>query len=100
MTKRRSQSPRGVPGVRLAVSAAAVAATLGGWVALARDTAPAALAGAEVAPAIASSIPTLVPVVTVVPEGAVQTGGMAARPAFRNRSSSRPAPLAVTRSSR
>jgi len=106
--------PKGAPGVKLLISAAALAATLGGWTRLAAihgGTAPPASG-----PAMASSdqlsaalgvepLPTLVPLVTAPTDnGASQV----TRPQGPARSQAtaptvparRPQPLAFTRSSR
>lgn len=89
-------------GLKLAIGAAALAATVGGWAALAPQTPPATLP----APATASApewllapppVPTLAPVASLdgAPAApAPRQPAVAAAPAFR------PAPLTVTRSSR
>lgn len=108
--------PKGAPGVKLLISAAALAATLGGWTRLAAihgGTAPPApppgptMASADQLPAASGvePLPTLVPLVTPpmdngaspVTRPQVPARSQASAPPVPAR---RPQPLAFTRSSR
>jgi hypothetical protein len=85
MTQPRPPRRTSAPGLKTLISAAAVAATLGGWAVIARaDPAPAS----EAAPVVVSE--SLPPIPTIVPLGNAPIAPAAARPI----------PITVTRSSR
>jgi hypothetical protein len=101
MIRQRTASSTPAQGLKLILSAAAVAATLGGWAALTTATPPAAET---------SSPPTSLleqpPIPTLVPLAGARASDTAlvAAPALRQVSSppvtNRPAPVTLTRSSR
>jgi hypothetical protein len=112
--RQRQSAPRGqprsrggAPGIKALITAASVAATLGGWALLAQGMQPASMVGTSVSgvPTAAAERLNLPPVPTVVPapdptKEQTETGPRV--PSLRSVTTPRTvrAPIAITRSSR
>lgn len=104
MSHQRPQAASATQGLKTLISALAVAATLGGWAALARTDSPPAAAGLAVpaGPDGPAPLPTLAPLASTSSSD-VAAGGPAAPPALRDVSAPphvRPDAITFTRSSR
>lgn len=108
MARRTKTASSSIQGLKAVITTAAVAATIGGWAALAHHRTPASSAtatptsGAAINPA---PLPTLVPLMLPTANTAVAPEREAALPALRDVQPQppiveRPAPVTITRSSR
>jgi hypothetical protein len=105
MTRKHTPARAPAHGLKMAIGAAAIAATLGGWAALAAEGTPTTAAEVAAPPdwlLEPPPIPTLLPVADL-PQRGPDAGAVAPAPALGEVSApplARPRPVAITRSSR